>query len=201
MRTRKPSPAFVLAGLALFVALGGSAAAARHFLVTSTRQIKPSVLRELRGAGVRGGPRGPIGPPGRAGAAGPPGPPGEPGPPGPVALSALTAVHAPDVLVRPQAEATSVATCPAGSHAVSGGGYTGLAIEIFSEMSEDRRSWIVLAFNNSPASSKIETNLEAIAYCAGSGQAVAAAPGAAHERALRQAQRVLARWRRERHGL
>jgi hypothetical protein len=35
--------------VALFVALGGTAVAARHYLITSTSQIKPSVLKLLRG--------------------------------------------------------------------------------------------------------------------------------------------------------
>jgi hypothetical protein len=64
-----------------------------------------------------------------------------------------------------------------------------------SEMSADHQSWIVLVTNLSG----IEVNLEAIAYCAGAGQAVAAAaPRAAHARAVRQAQAMLARLRRER---
>jgi hypothetical protein len=192
MRTRRPSPALVIACLALFIALGGTAVAAHHFLITSTRQIKPSVLRALHGA------KGAQGPPGLQGPAGTPGPQG---PAGPVNLSALRIVRAPDVLLAPQSEATSVATCPSGSHVVSGGGWTGVAFSIYSEMSEDHQSWIMLAFNNSALSSKLETNLEAIAYCAGAGQAVAASyPSAAHARAVKQANAMLARWRRERVG-
>jgi hypothetical protein len=193
MHSRKPSPALVVAMLALFVAMGGSAVAAHHFLITSPHQIKPSVLRALRGAtGPPGGP-GPAGTPGQSGASGPP------GPAGPVNLSPLTIVRAPDVIVKPQSEATSVATCPGGSHAVSGGGWTGVALQIYSEMSEDHQSWILLVFNANSPGSKIETNLEAIAYCAQSGQAVAAsAPFAAHSRALAQSRRMLARRRRER---
>jgi hypothetical protein len=51
----------VVALIALFVALGGTGIAARHYLITSTGQIKPSVLRVLRG---RAGPQGPQGPAG-----------------------------------------------------------------------------------------------------------------------------------------
>jgi hypothetical protein len=193
MHPRKPSPALALAGLALFIALGGSAVAAHHFLITSPRQIKPSVLRALHGA------RGPAGPAGPAGAQGATGSPGPQGPAGPVNLSPLTIVRAPDLLVPPQREATSVATCPSGSHVVSGGGWTGVALQIYGEMSEDHQSWIILVFNANSPGSKIETNVEAIAYCALDGQAVAAStPAAAHARALRQAHRMLARRRRER---
>jgi len=48
----------VVAYLALFVALGGTAIAAHHYLLTSTKQISPKVLKKLRG---RTGPRGPAG--------------------------------------------------------------------------------------------------------------------------------------------
>jgi len=85
MRLRKPSPTFAIAVLALFMALGGTAVAATHFLITSTSQIKPSVLRELRGrAGARGdtgttGAQGATGSDGKTGAAGEPGHEGQPG--------------------------------------------------------------------------------------------------------------------------
>ena len=188
MRTRTPSPALILAALALFVALGGTAVATSRYLITSTHQIKPSVLRALGG---RSGARGAPGPQGPAGASGPQ------GPAGPVNLGALTIVRAPDVMVSEKngAEATSIATCPAGSHVVSGGDYTGFATRNGGEMSADHQSWIVLVTNFS----KVETNLEAIAYCAPAGGAVAAsAPGLAHARAVRQAETMRARLRRER---
>jgi hypothetical protein len=44
---RRPSPATVLATLALFFSLGGTTIAASHYLVSSTAQIEPSVLRSL----------------------------------------------------------------------------------------------------------------------------------------------------------
>jgi hypothetical protein len=74
MRGRKPSPAMIVACLALFVALGGTGIAASRYIITSTRQIRPRVLKALRG---NTGPRGPVGP---AGPAGPRGPAGFPGP-------------------------------------------------------------------------------------------------------------------------
>ena len=46
----------VVACLALFVASAGTSIAASHYLITSTKQIKPSVLKQLKGA------RGPAGP-------------------------------------------------------------------------------------------------------------------------------------------
>jgi Collagen triple helix repeat (20 copies) len=72
----------LVAWLALFVALGGTSVAASHYLVTSTKQIKPSVLKELHGATGPAGPAGPAGPRGSAAAAGAPGAVGPQGPAG-----------------------------------------------------------------------------------------------------------------------
>jgi hypothetical protein len=85
MRLGKPSPAMIVALLALMVALGGTAIAADHYIITSSSQIKPSVLKALRGSagpeGSRGstGPEGKPGPEGKAGPEGKTGPEGKPG--------------------------------------------------------------------------------------------------------------------------
>jgi Collagen triple helix repeat (20 copies) len=79
MHLPRPTPAGIIASLALFFALGGSAVAANHYLVTSSSQIKPSVLKGLHGpAGAKGA----KGAAGANGAAGPTGPAGGQGPPG-----------------------------------------------------------------------------------------------------------------------
>jgi len=69
---RHLSYANVVATMALVFAMGGSAVAARHYLITSTGQISPRVLSALKAARVTGkeGPAGKEGAPGKEGAAG-----------------------------------------------------------------------------------------------------------------------------------
>jgi hypothetical protein len=68
---RRFSYANVAATLALFLAIGGGTAlAARHYLIVSTSQVKPNVLRALRGNRGYRGYRGYAGSAGVAGATG-----------------------------------------------------------------------------------------------------------------------------------
>lgn len=62
---RHLSYANVVATMALVFALAGSAFAAKHYLITSTREISPNVLKKLRGK------TGPAGPQGQGGKEGP----------------------------------------------------------------------------------------------------------------------------------
>jgi hypothetical protein len=84
---RRITYANVVATLALFFALSGGAIAASHYLITSTKQIKPSVLKKLKG---NAGKTGATGPTGAAGATGKEGAKGSTGPEG--AVSKLFAV-------------------------------------------------------------------------------------------------------------
>src|SRR5882757_7627353 len=85
----------VAATLALLFAMSGGALAANHYLINSTHQINPKVLRRLKG---NRGPRGPAGvrgiaiqgPSGVNGLKGQRGEPGHEGPAGPEGLSALS---------------------------------------------------------------------------------------------------------------
>jgi hypothetical protein len=77
----------VAATLALVLSMTGGALAASHYLLNSTRQINPKVLKKLRG---RSGARGAVGPEGPQGQLGPVGPRGIQGKTGPEGLSSLS---------------------------------------------------------------------------------------------------------------
>jgi Collagen triple helix repeat (20 copies) len=85
---RRLTFANVAVTLALVCAMSGGAYAASRYVITSTKQIKPSVLKQLQGkAGVAGaqgvvGPQGPAGSQGPAGPQGAVGATGKEGPPG-----------------------------------------------------------------------------------------------------------------------
>lgn len=144
-RRRRLSYANVTATLALAVALGGGTAwAARGYLITSRAQIKPNVFAALRGpSGPRGaagaagaagspgpaGPAGATGPAGAAGAAGQPGAQGATGvagPTGPAGAAGLPpaySVAGADVSFAPTADDPATAATmrlPAGSFTVAG---------------------------------------------------------------------------------
>lgn len=152
----------VLAVLALFVALGGSALAARHYLITNTHQIKPSVLRALKGK------------------VGPPGPAGAPGPAGPSNLSALVSVDGPVIELAPSSVGGQEVTCPAGGHAISGGGDGSIAGIGASEMNTAHTGWFIVVTNLTSATIHIHAEAE----CANAGSAVAAS--VTHGHSMRQ---------------
>lgn len=95
-RRRGLSYANVTATLALVLAASGSALAATHYLINSTAQISPKVLKQLEGRqgaqGLRGrtGPAGLAGPAGARGQAGPEGARGERGERGPAGETRAT---------------------------------------------------------------------------------------------------------------
>ncbi|HEY1450886.1 MAG TPA: hypothetical protein VGF47_08025 [Solirubrobacteraceae bacterium] len=63
----------VVATLALLFAMSGGALAAKHYLVNSTSQINPKVLKKLKAGGGKPGTAGPLGATGVKGATGPQG--------------------------------------------------------------------------------------------------------------------------------
>jgi hypothetical protein len=124
---RHLSYANVAATLALLFAMTGSAIAAKHYLINSTKQINPKVLKKLKGQrgrtgfGIRGqpGPNGKNGAQGIAGSQGAGGPEGKEGPRGPsnvyeVALN--TQVLSP----AGTAKTLTLSNLPAGTYVISG---------------------------------------------------------------------------------
>jgi hypothetical protein len=75
----------VVATLALFLSMSGGALAASHYLINSTKQINPKVLKKLRSAVGKTGPQGKEGAKGAEGPKGAEGSKGKEGPAGPTA--------------------------------------------------------------------------------------------------------------------
>jgi hypothetical protein len=147
------TPATVIAMVALFVALAGSATAAGTVLITG-KQIKngsvglvdlsASAKRALKGA------RGPAGDAGAQGIPGPAGAPGVAGPAGGFDPAKVSYVEGATVTLAPQAAGSGSAVCPAGAKAISGGWVvlSGDVGEVFGSRSFDSGgSWTVSVFN------------------------------------------------------
>lgn len=107
----------VTATLALVFAMSGGAYAASKFLITNTKQIKPSVLAQLKGK------TGPAGPAGTAGSVGPAGPQGAPGAKGENGASGTNGTNGtPGENVISTALAKGDATCKEGGSKFTTGG-------------------------------------------------------------------------------
>jgi hypothetical protein len=141
----KPSPAVAIATVALFFSIVGTGLAASKYLITSTSQIKPSVLKSLRGD------RGPAGAPGAQGLQGLQGAAGAAGAAGVFTASDTTIVDGPTVsslaaFGQSGDSGTSVATCPTGDVAI-GGGYAGTGLLDATTSQPTGGSWFVAATN------------------------------------------------------
>jgi hypothetical protein len=79
---RRLSYANVVSTIALVLAMSGGALAANHYLINSTKQINPKVLKKLKGAAGKSGLTGASGAPGAPGGAGKEGAQGKEGPKG-----------------------------------------------------------------------------------------------------------------------
>src|SRR5580704_6817888 len=99
----------VTATFALLFATSGGALAAGKFLITSTKQISPKVLKSLKGTSGKNGATGPAGPAGPAGPSGSAGPSGAAGTPGPEGKEGKAGVS-----VTSKTLAEGDTNCPAG---------------------------------------------------------------------------------------
>jgi hypothetical protein len=90
---RRLNYANVVATLALVFAMSGGALAAKHYLINSTKQISPKVLKALKGKTGRTGPTGPAGPTGAKGERGEKGEPGKEATVPVASFTALTLIH------------------------------------------------------------------------------------------------------------
>ncbi len=133
---RKLTYANVVSTLALVLVLaGGTAYAANHYLITRTSQIKPSVLKQLRG---RAGQSGAAGATGATGAAG---------------ISGYTQVASATTNNPAGAQDVAIANCPAGESVLGGGAFgsavsTGQSITT-SEPANSDTGWLVAMSNGS----------------------------------------------------
>lgn len=109
----------VVATLALLFAMSGGALAASKYLISSTKQISPKVIKQLKGNTGPAGNTGPSGATGKEGAVGKEGKEGKAGAPG--ATSVVTRYGA-ETGVAASSEGSSYAGCESGQ-SVTGGGY------------------------------------------------------------------------------
>ena len=91
---KRPSAPIIISSAALFFSLTGAGLAASRYVITSTSQIKRSVVKALHG---KPGPTGPAGTAGAAGQPGTAGTPGVAGAPGVFSASDITVVTGPQV--------------------------------------------------------------------------------------------------------
>jgi hypothetical protein len=117
---RHLSYANVVATLALLFAMSGGALAASHYLINSTKQINPKVLKKLKGTVGSTGPSGAQGQTGAQGANGKEGLPGKDGPRGPSDVYEVELSETTEETAANTARSLTLANLPAGSYAIFG---------------------------------------------------------------------------------
>jgi hypothetical protein len=177
-RRRRPSSAHVTAGLALFVALGGTSYAATSLAKNSvgSSQLKASAVQssDIKSNAVTGikvkdrslqakdfatgqlpaGPQGQNGDTGEKGAPGEKGEKGDAGTPGAPGTSGYEVVSGPDLAVNAGASAAQTVSCPAGKKVVGGGYEVGSSLGVTlnrSSPSNAGGSWYVRITNTTGA--------------------------------------------------
>ena len=152
---RRLSPSIVVSVIALAVALAGTAFAG-GYIITSTKQIKPSVKRALKGN---------RGPRGFAGVDGVNGAPGLQGAPGATSLAHIVIAEGDGTLCAGTLDCsigTVQATCPAGTKPFGGGVITEALNGTWAGGISTSNGYIVGGDNYGSSSS---ADLSAFAYC------------------------------------
>jgi hypothetical protein len=152
---RRLNPALVVSVAALVLALTGTAVAG-GYIITSTRQIKPSVRKALKG---KRGPRG------WAGLDGAPGVPGTPGAQGPVGMANIVIAEGDSTLCAGAVDCSlgsAEAVCPPGTKPFGGGVATGALNGTFVGSISTSNGYYVAADNWGASST---ADLTAFAYC------------------------------------
>jgi hypothetical protein len=119
----------IIAVLATMLVMSGSAYAANRYVITSTKQIKPSVLTKLKGNTGKTGPQGAQGPQGASGATGAQGPQGIPG----AGIEGITVRHVTQT-TSTGGPYTITATCLPGERALSGNAVGQVDEDLFTQM-------------------------------------------------------------------
>jgi hypothetical protein len=167
LRRLRPSPAMVVACIALVFAMTGAGYAAgmlgpntvgtaqlKSNAVISSKVKNGSLLKaDFKSGQIPAGPQGPAGPAGPAGAAGPAGPAGAQGiqgiqgPPGPVVLDYNVSA---DIANPANTQSPASLDCDAGQFATGGGvfGAAGLTQSVNSSYPIDNNTWRVWVNNN-----------------------------------------------------
>ena len=183
---RRCSASLVVSVLALVLALAGTAVAG-GYIITSTKQIKPSVRKALKG---KRGPRGYAGIDGAQGA---------PGVPGQFSAANVTVVRGAPVTMCSDSGsfqscqvASSVAQCPAGS-IVLGGGWDGLSnppvdATVGYNYALAAGAWEVVMSN----AAAISASFQAVATCATGGAVTRSSRSGLADRAARDRARMIA---------
>jgi hypothetical protein len=130
---------WLLALFAVALLTAGTGYAAQRYVITTTKQISPKVLKALKGnRGVRGvhgekgaqGGQGPQGAQGATGAQGPQGPQGPQGAQGAAGATNVT-VRSFDFTVTPLGAAFAAIICPTGQRATGGGVRAPVGVEVY----------------------------------------------------------------------
>jgi hypothetical protein len=156
---KRITPAFVLAMLALFIALAGTATAGTAVLITGKQIKNGSIGLADISVSAKRALKGQRGPQGIAGPAGTAGPAGLPGGFDPAKVSYVTGST---VTFAPGEIGFAHATCPAGTTVIGGGYYASIASVAADKTYGDGRTWSALINNDT----SISVDVNAHAVCA-----------------------------------